>query len=511
MSTINSGMTHLLQGWPKDRSRKSCAYSLSALCGFWFSLLITCIASTAFANERMGVRNITCTGSGQGATEERINVLETPNALGVHHLGRALSPIPGGGHAMIASIVTPSGSQDILVLRTDPRGSPLWARGFGRDGHYLTPHTVVATREGGLLAVGHFQASGFLGRRSAHAVWVNKFDKDGNLEWATTLEMDGSPATGHVVEETEDGGFAIGGAVTLLGAADRNTSTDMLLVKLDRSGKLEWSRAYGGPGSDAVRAVTRTNDGGYLLVGDTGLLTPGRPPNFYLLAVKTDSKGELQWSHRYGRRGMTTVTGIAGAEGGDFVLAGFADNYRGGTREALVLRIAPDGAIRWARTYWLEGALGVMFNGIVRLPTGGYVVSGTIAQSGVRNFFVRIGEDGQEVWASTPDIPYSPAMRIDGNARDAGIFVAQGDRNQIAGLTSAFPSGKTTRDTELIVFMFDEQGSSSPCLKPIQLVANSREFEHDSPVIQGWSTQFQQQFLRRDQIRMWSYEFDLTD
>lgn len=412
---------------------------------------------------------------------------------------------------MIASIVTPSGSQDILVLRTDSRGSPTWAQGLGREGYYQTPHAVVATRDGGLLALSHFQPSGFLGRRGPHGVWVNKLDKEGNLEWATTLEMDGSPATGYVVEETEDGGFAIAGAITVLGAPDRNTMTDMLLVKLDRSGKLEWSRAYGGPGFDAVRAIARTTDGGYLLIGDTGLMTQQGRPNSYLLAVKTDSSGELQWARRYGRSGLTTAVGVAKAEDGEFVLVGFTDNFRSGTQEALGLRIASDGAIRWARTYWQEGADGFRSLGIARLSTGGYVVSGNLLRSGVRNFFLRIGEDGQTVWASTPDIPYSQAMRIDGNTRDAGIFVAQGDRHQIAGLTSAFPSGKTTQATELIVFMLDEQGGGSPCLSPIQVVANSHEMEFDSPVVQRWPIQFQQRFLTRDQVRMWGYEFKLKD
>jgi hypothetical protein len=458
----------------------------------------------------MSLRNIACTGSSQGVTDGHVSAIETSNALGVYATGKALSPLPEGGHALIASIVAPSGTQDILVLRTDLRGTPIWAQGLGRDGHYLTPHAVVAARDGGLLALSHFQASGFLGRRGAHAVWVNKFDQNGNLVWATTLEIDGSPVTGYAVEEAEDGGFAIAGAVTLLGAAERNTGTDLLLVKLDHSGKLEWSRAYGGPGSDAVRAMARTNDGGYLLIADTGLMTQGHP-NFYLLVVKTDSKGELQWSRRYGRSGMTTAVGIATAEDGDFVLAGFTDNYRSGTQEALVVRIAPNGAIRWARTYWLEGAVGIRGGGIARLSTGGYVVSGTIAQSGVRNFFLILREDGKDVWASMPDVAYSPAMRIDGETRNAGIFVAQGDRHQIAGLTSAFPSGKTTRATELMFFMFDELGGGHPCLKPIQLVANSREFEQDSPVIQSWAIQFQQQFLTRDQIRMWRYELKLSN
>mgnify|MGYP006278541787 CR=1 FL=1 len=60
--------------------------------------------------------------------------------------------------------------------------------------------------------------------------------------------------------------------------------SDCWLVRTGPDGALEWSVAYGGPGSDRLHAVQTCPDGGYLLAGES---------DGQLLAIRVDSLGQV--------------------------------------------------------------------------------------------------------------------------------------------------------------------------------------------------------------------------
>ncbi len=73
-----------------------------------------------------------------------------------------------------------------------------------------------------------------------------------------------------------------------------------------------WERTYGGGGQDAANAVAQTPDGGYILVGKYNLTQ--------LLLMKTDDNGNLQWSKNY--LNLATASGVVVSSDGGYVIAG---------------------------------------------------------------------------------------------------------------------------------------------------------------------------------------------
>ena len=51
--------------------------------------------------------------------------------------------------------------------------------------------------------------------------------------------------------------------------------SDAWVLKLDASGKLTWQKTYGGSLDEYARAIQQTQDGGYIVAGDTYAFDPG--------------------------------------------------------------------------------------------------------------------------------------------------------------------------------------------------------------------------------------------
>lgn len=70
---------------------------------------------------------------------------------------------------------------------------------------------------------------------------------------------------GASVSQTSDEGLIIAGSTQSLGAGE----VDVYPVKTDRSGNLDWQRAFGAARVDHGYAVEQTGDGGYVAAGFT--------------------------------------------------------------------------------------------------------------------------------------------------------------------------------------------------------------------------------------------------
>ncbi len=91
---------------------------------------------------------------------------------------------------------------------------------------------------------------------------------------------------GQAITSTSDG-FVIAGTITSTPAVGRG-GTDIILIKLDGSGKLIWKKLIGGGGDERVSSIRETPDKGLLICGTNtvnGLST--------ILLIKTDRNGNL--------------------------------------------------------------------------------------------------------------------------------------------------------------------------------------------------------------------------
>ncbi len=117
------------------------------------------------------------------------------------------------------------------------------------------------------------------------------------LGWAYTPEEDS--IYGVTVSKTADGGYIVGGG--------HNSSYDMYALKLDGTGAKQWDRVYsnlsaGGSHGELwrheARGLAQTADGGYMMLGAGKNDGDGMPDKSFLL-VNLDATGGIYWSKTY--------------------------------------------------------------------------------------------------------------------------------------------------------------------------------------------------------------------
>ncbi len=174
--------------------------------------------------------------------------------------GYAVQQCPDSGY--IISGYTCSygvGACDALLIKTDKNGDTLWTKTYGGsmpDGGYSVAQCV----DGGFIMTGKTNSFGV----GSGDVLVLKTDSNGTPVWSKTFgaaHLD----FGTCVKQTNDGGFIISGLFTPTGTS----STDIYLVKTDAAGDTLWTKTYGGSQEDEGAFVSQTTDNGFIVGGWT--------------------------------------------------------------------------------------------------------------------------------------------------------------------------------------------------------------------------------------------------
>jgi hypothetical protein len=194
-------------------------------------------------------------------------------------------------------------------------------------------YSVRQTSDGGYITVGYTASSG----AGMYDVLVIKLDSSGNLSWSKT--MGGSfDDEGYCVQQTSDNGYIITGYTRSFGAG----LSDVLVIKLDSSGNLSWSKTIGGPLDDKGYYIQQTSDNGYIITGYTASSGAGMHD---VLIIKLDSSGNLSWSKTMG--GLPDDEGryVQQTSDNGYIITGYTCNFR--MRDVLIIKLDSSGcAIR---------------------------------------------------------------------------------------------------------------------------------------------------------------------
>lgn len=179
------------------------------------------------------------------------------------------------------------GGDDIIVRKVDSLGNQLWQKIYGEDASDKL-YSLESTFDNGYILLGITYSF-----NSGDAdMYLIKIDSLGNELWSKTYGGNDFEI-GTTIKETYDKGFIIAGNTTSFGAGER----EVLLIKTDSLGIVEWSNTYGENGIDGVSDVIETPDTSYIIVGGTGNFGSGDGGD--MSAFKTDSLGALLWSKKY--------------------------------------------------------------------------------------------------------------------------------------------------------------------------------------------------------------------
>ncbi|MFN2145994.1 MAG: hypothetical protein ACK2T7_11635, partial [Anaerolineales bacterium] len=278
-----------------------------------------------------------------------------------------------------------------------PEGSELVAQLYGAGLNDIG-YDILLLEDGGTLIVGKANNTGVSHRITPGDGRAIRTDAEGHVIWQQDY---GEPVDSLLYSPIQvgDDEFVILGEI----AADYSRDEeDLYLIKIDGDGSLIWSHMYGGRGNDTARMVRQTDDGGFILVGDLADELPTR--GLYetnLLLIKTDAEGNVEWQQTYGEEELYVGWAVEQTPDGGYVIAGWeAKTYD--DRDVVIFKTYADGELEWYRTWDLtpgdwDGGYDMI------LTSDGYVVVSCIQAmlSERRAVLIKVDLDGNEIWVKS--------------------------------------------------------------------------------------------------------------
>ncbi len=282
-----------------------------------------------------------------------------------------------------------------------------WKIGIGEAGRDVNKGVFCTSKDGKMVVAGSLQAF-------SKKFFVMKLETNGTILWQKTYEdeRDIGYLEIRTIRPTRDGGYILAGSI---GNPQQDYRSDILILKLDRSGEIVWQKRYGTDGSDSVGNVEPTKEGGYIVSGTLIEHVTEQSGEEYdvqtLLVMKLDRQGRIEWKKNYLHiRDDGEIENAVGRlvretrDGGYIVAGGFGWNGR-----AWIFKFGSGGALEWQKEYnnlydnaWVRD--------ILELRDGGFLFGGRIHVEGVSGddyWLVRLEKNGAIRWQKRYDLPGS--------------------------------------------------------------------------------------------------------
>lgn len=233
-----------------------------------------------------------------------------------------------------------SGDMDGLVVKLDDKGDIEWEKCINSDvdnKSYPVKQTedklysVQQTEDGGYLIVGDTSII-MEGNRDKSSLFL-KLDKKGNIQWNKKYkEFVGFFKD---ITATKDGGYVLSGYA--------GGSYNGLIVKLNKNYEIEWTKNIKGNSLTLLSEVQQTNDGGYIAVGNTESSNGDIIDNHgYIDAVivKVDKNGKKQWIKCFGGTKTDKFTSIQQIDDDQYMAVGLAPDSHIGLKDGWIVKLS---------------------------------------------------------------------------------------------------------------------------------------------------------------------------
>lgn len=339
------------------------------------------------------------------------------SSIGAHDDGgNSLSKTDDGGYILCGTSKNYSNGveYDLYLIRTNMVGDTLWSRRYGNVSGDESGYCVIQTSDGGFITTGYSTSFGS-GYRD---IYLLKTDSIGTVEWTTAFGGNNEEC-GLSIQQCADSGFIITGWTNSFGAGD----ADALVWRTDKSGNTEWAKTYGGTSYDFGISVVQTNDGGYVITGQTASFgdTLG---DLYL--VKMDSSGNLQWSYLYGQNGFwETGNSVHQTIDGGFIIVGGSRMLPNIDSDVYLIRTDSSGTYQWSKSF--GGTAYDMGDCVIPTTDGGYAIAGNTMSFGFGHtdaYIIKTDSTGNMQWSRAfGGVWYDQAKSLTQSGDDAGFAV----------------------------------------------------------------------------------------
>jgi len=313
----------------------------------------------------------------------------------------------------VDDILTSTSETDQLISQTPkaPQVMEVLRSLLGDDEQGEVATSVIELVDSGFLVAGYDY-----GKSDSVSQWdalVMRISPDGQEVWRRSSDRSGSEYA-WVVRKARNNQYVVVGAWETV-----DGDTDGYMQGIDVDGNSLWFRTYGGEKEEIFWAAEPTLDDGFLLAGETDSEGAGGL-DFYI--VRTDADGNELWSKTFGSPDTDRAFGIGITPDGGALIAGFTGPIKS-MMNFFFLRIDEDGRELWRRT--IAGDRFDVAHDVLTLEDGGFAISGytsSFSPGDHDGFLMRLSADGRMLW-----------MKIYGDKKDDRILhVAQLDDDGFA-------------------------------------------------------------------------------
>lgn len=243
-------------------------------------------------------------------------------------VGKVVEVLPNDEMMILSPTDLGTGNMDILLLKLDSNGTFISSGVYGgvMDEN---PTTMVYKNGHGYVICGN--------RKNYQSDWQGllvRIADNGNIIWSKEYGASGNDNLVNLIIDDNDD-YVVTGFVEDIGAGGR----DLLLMKVDSSGTILWSRIFGGNLNEIGRDLVQLPDGGYLISGITKSFGKGQN-DIYIL--KVDRNGILQWSRTYGGTGNDVIRSQGPAmvktSDGGIAMISTTDSYGAGNNDLFLIK-----------------------------------------------------------------------------------------------------------------------------------------------------------------------------
>ncbi len=243
------------------------------------------------------------------------------------------------------------GYYDILYMQLDSAGNVQWSKTIG-TANKDCGYKIIEDSDGNFIIAGTVNQD----------ICMIKMKSNGDTIW--TKIYDGGAEDGlYSVCETQNG-YALFGK-TKSGSFG---NYDLLLILTDKNGELispstQSAWVFGGERDEYATDIKQTKDNGLIILGVSesyGILS-GRDHD--ILLIKTDRLGNIEWSKQIGESNYTYsfpdvqddyAYSLSIDENGNYLISGKTKHLGNGKWDLLCLKIDPKGNYLWGKTYGSE-------------------------------------------------------------------------------------------------------------------------------------------------------------
>lgn len=327
--------------------------------------------------------------------------------------GQEIIATQDGGYAILGfsksddrDVSTNNGFHDYWIAKLSASGDIEWEKSFGYPGSDQG-HSLIQTRDNGYFLVGFLdvtasdgqgndppktEEAGKILRNSLHGVgefWGIKLDTEGNKQWSYYYGGTNNDRSFGVLQTQDEGYIMVGHSESDdFDITDPQGSYDVWVVRLNKAGKMLWQKNFGGSGIEIGYAVTSTEDGNFIVVGDTrsadkDISTPLGNADFWV--IKFDPNGNMIWENTYGGSNFESARTIKPMGDGNFLIAGSSRSFDGdltenkGKNDCWAIIIDSEGNLKWQRS--IGGSEIDMINDAIVLEDNSIVLVGSSQSS----------------------------------------------------------------------------------------------------------------------------------